>query len=486
MNLTPNQRSHWTLTLVLFLLGTGPPSAAALEFVRQTIALPDNPRGWQGSRMSRFVDLDHDGLLDLLVITAAGPRLLIYRQHPSGFAAVPEQSIEIAKDTSWIAPVELDPRRGVELVLSLASGLGCLRQNQGVFDPSVHPLVQMQRAFPGSVTPCFISLTNRSGAESNRLPVITPEQVVWFQSTNGQAWSPEPPLSLRQIRSFWSLEEGQWAAGSSPARTLGIRDAFRTNAEAPALLELKPENEAIKRLLHEMEDRWHGVERVDIDGDGREDVVVWQVVGDLVPRTDLFVFLRREQFPASPTQVLHCRGFPVVGPSFRISPLCRLTPAAPYELVLLTLKTAIGTSSGLVDMAITRGIDWALVIRTFRHGAYARNPDAAIPLTSAMPDGDKGAPFLLAIDGDFNSDRRRDILVRRSASQWDIILSSADGGWFKPTPAASLEIPPESDFEIMDLNHDGLDDLIALNHLAEPARLSIFLSQATRAGGNRR
>jgi hypothetical protein len=461
------------------LLVAGPSHAAALEFVRQTIELPGHPRGWQGWRMSCFADLDRDGLQDLLIITPAGPRLLIYRQRPSGFAAAPDQAIELPKGTFWMAPVELDPSRGVQLVVSSASGLGSLRSDRGVFEPLVDLPVQSQPSFAGNVMPSFISLANHNDAGKLRIPVMTPDQLVWFQSPNGHSWSPDPPLSLHQAGSSWKLQEGQWVAASSPARTLNIWDTFRTNAEASSLLEPQPENESVKQLLHEIEDsgQWHGVERVDIDGDGRQDVAIWQVVGDFIPRTDLFVFLRGERFPARPTQILHCRGFPVVGPSNHISPLCQLTRAGRYELVLLTLKTAIGSSRGVVDMAITRGIDWDLTIRTFRGGAFGQHPDTAIPLTSVLPE-ERGAPFLFWIDGDFNGDGRRDILVRRSTSHWDIIPSSTDHNWFKPPPAASLEIPSESDLESTDLNHDGLADLIALNRREEPARLCIFLSQA--------
>ena len=50
-----------------------------------------------------------------------------------------------------------------------------------------------------------------------------------------------------------------------------------------------------------------------VDGDGREDLILWQVSGKLDVKTDLYLFLRGadQKLPERPTQILHCRGFPI-------------------------------------------------------------------------------------------------------------------------------------------------------------------------------
>ena len=55
------------------------------------------------------------------------------------------------------------------------------------------------------------------------------------------------------------------------------------------------------------------MDRVDVDGDGREDLVLWQVSGKLDIKTDIYIFLRGadQKWPERPTQVLHCRGLPI-------------------------------------------------------------------------------------------------------------------------------------------------------------------------------
>jgi hypothetical protein len=55
------------------------------------------------------------------------------------------------------------------------------------------------------------------------------------------------------------------------------------------------------------------IDRVDADGDGRADLILWQVSGKLDLKTDVYVFLRGadQQLPERPTQILHGRGFPI-------------------------------------------------------------------------------------------------------------------------------------------------------------------------------
>jgi hypothetical protein len=196
-------------------------------------------------------------------------------------------------------------------------------------------------------------------------------------------------------------------------------------------------------------------------------------------RTDVYVFLRGAdgQLPERPTQVLHCRGFPIpVGSPFGVAPIGDLKGDGRYELVLLEMKGTLTSASSLIDLALSQGLDWVLTIRSFNHGAFSRSPDATVTFKSILPVEWQQQPVF--IYGDFNGDGRPDLVVRRSTTLWDIILSANDGRWFDPRSVLTFETPAQGYFQFNDLNGDGRSDIV-LRTWGEP-RLFIFLSQPQR------
>ena len=226
--------------------------------------------------------------------------------------------------------------------------------------------------------------------------------------------------------------------------------------------ETNAENAGIKKFLEDMdkEPGYHRIEHLDVNGDGREDLVVSRQTLELDPRTDVFLFLRGSdnRLPERPTQVLHCSGFPVqVGSNQQTSAFCDLDGDGRSELLLFSPRTVFMSSSGVMEMVLSRGMDLVLNIRTFHQNGYSLSPDATLGVRSMVLPGEIDALFL--VDGDFNGDGRRDLLVKRSASEWDVYLSSAAGGWFLENPRLKFDIPMDGHFTIQDLNGDGISDL---------------------------
>jgi FG-GAP-like repeat len=222
--------------------------------------------------------------------------------------------------------------------------------------------------------------------------------------------------------------------------------------------------------------------QVDMNGDGRKDLIVWQAFYDLAPKTHLFVFLRGAdgRLPEQPSQILHCRGYPIpIGSTSVPVPVGDLKGDGTCELVLVEPKLMLGSVGGMVNMALSRGMEMALTIRTFNHGAFSRSADASVPFTLLLS-WYGTAQWSFFVLGDFNGDGRPDFVAQSSSSEWDIYPSTNDGHWFKAQPMMSFQMPTDGyferrNFDIADLNGDGRADIV-LRNIDDP-RIVIFLTQ---------
>jgi hypothetical protein len=489
------------LLLALFLAEAS--RAGELGFRRQAIRVPTTAHFWQGWARSGFGDVDGDGRQDLLAVDSIENKLYVYRQRASGFVTNADQGIALPPHTAWVALGDVEAHPGLELLMSTATGLEYLRQNGGVFDSQPRTLIQANQQFANRATELVASVSKRKGGTNLVIPIISGGEAVLYERNDAYEWRSGERKALLPGKTSWNTAHGEWMMGSSASRSLSIRQRVRANPEDDPSAAVEGGNDTIQRLIKELEDTgsWsnHGVERVDVDGDGREDLVLWRLTGDLGMKTDLYLFRRGADgsFPAAPTQVLHCRGFPVqLGPRQHLSPVGDIDGDGRCELVLVTLKTAITSSSSVVEMFVSRGVDWTLTIRTYQAPGQARvsaNPkvvrsaqdaanaagfsksaDASLSLRSMLP-VEQGPQGFFIVDGDFNGDGRLDVLVRRSATEWDLFPSSASGSWFDAKPAFTFEIPEEGELELLDLNRDGLSDLV--QRPWEQASVLIFLSQ---------
>ena len=437
-----------------------------------------------------FVDIEGGGRCNLLVIDTVEKKVLNYRQRPDGFTNSPDQVIPLPPQTAWVAPCDVDAHPGLELLMSTATGLFYCRQNAGLFESERHPLIEVSQVFTNYDLPTLTLLnTNpaRRDGTNDLIPVISSGQTVLYHRNSAYEWSPGPPLALDVKQTAWSVNHYSWrdlwTLGPNPAHSLGVEQSFRARPKP----DKEPENEAIRKIIADMKKNTAAsppqLDRADVDGDGREDLVLWQAGGKLDFKTDVYIFLRGadQKLPEQPTQVLHCRGFPIpIGSTWRRSPVHDLDGDGVCELVLLEMKTRIISESGLVETVVSHGLDWALTIRSFHDGAFSRSPDASVPVTGILPSEIlAGWPFL--VQGDFNGDGRLDLLVRRSDTQWNVFLSMTNGHWFAPQPAITFDVPPHGYIEIQDLNGDGLSDIIW--HEWDKPNLSIFMSPPRQTKG---
>jgi hypothetical protein len=435
----------------------------------------------------RFVDIDGDGRADLLALDGIEKRLLNYHQRPEGFANAPDQIIPLPQQTAWVSLCDVDAHPGLELLISTPTGIVYSRQDSGLFESERRTLITASQVFTNSEHPMLLLLTTNKPALADSFPVISEKQAVVYRRNKAYEWNPEPPVSLEAKRTSWWAygTDSEWELGSHPSYGLHLNQSIRAKAEPDR--EQEPENEGIRRIRGAMQETAAAgppmTERMDVDGDGREDLVLWQCGGNIDFKTDIYIFLRGadQKLPERPTQAVHGRGFPIAfGLRGEWSPLHDLNGDGVCELVLLEIQTTVTSASGLVEALLARGMDWSLTIRSFHHGAFASRPEASVPVKMLLPAQVLGG-WPISLQGDFNGDGRPDLLVRRSETQWNIYLSTTDGHWFAPQPALTFTAPARGYLEIIDLNGDGLSDIIW--HQPEEHRFSIFMTPSSLGKG---
>lgn len=463
---------------LVFLL-TSAALATAAEFRSQTITVASDQGWWVASHLA---DVDDDRLTDLLVLLPAQNELHIYRQRKSGFAAAPDQAVALPDQTAWVALRDVDPQEGQELVISTAAGLVYLRQNRGAFEPVPRTLVEIRQVF---TTDRLRIVPNPPGTRevNDALPVIFEDRAIWYERDDDYAWRVGKTVDLFPTETSWDASEESLMTGPTTAHSLYVTQAIRVRPQDDQAQEKDKEKKATQALIERIakDARWrrHDAQRQDVNGDGREDLILWQNHGDMGPGTTIVLLLRGSdgRLPEQPTRVLRHAGLPIrVNRRLGTSPFWDLDGDGRCELILTAIKTRVTSWSGLADLALSGGLDWTFTVWSGRSGDYSGRPDFQMDATSAVPTITSVFSVFL-LDGDFNGDGRMDILVLRGPEQFDVYLSDAGTGFFQSGPALSFAAPIEARrVDTSDLNADGISDLFVQRAL--DAQITVYLSQS--------
>lgn len=473
-----NTICFWSVVLLLSNVAT-----AAMEFQRQTIAIPDVEGWW----VCHLADVDGDGRMDLLALLPARNEMLVYRQRPSGFPATPDQTVTLPPETAWVAVRDIDTAAGQELVISTATGLAYFRQKDGVFEPELHPLVEARQVFTGEHLRIVPTAPGAQDA-NNTLPILLEDRAALYEKGADGAWHAGKTVDLSSTQATWRASEEHWMTGPTPAFTLevytAVRASSRRSGPATSQDEKKTAQELVAKIVKDAQWRQYEVRYQDVDGDGREDVVVWTTHGELNPRVTILLLLRGPdgKLPARPTQVLRHYGWPItVERKLDFSPFWDLDGDGRCELILATLRSRLTSWSSVMNMVASGSVDWALTVRSGRNGVYADNPDFQVDFTT-LASQTATLASVVCLDGDFNGDGRVDLLVKRGPQQYDVYFSSSGPEYFQPGPALSLSAPTEADrIDTTDLNRDGISDLF-IQDLKE-AKITVCLSPSNQQKG---
>ena len=490
---------HRVLLLSCLAALPGLPLRAAaprsVTFTPCAIATPGQSQLW--------VDLTGDGRLDLCLLQQRELRL--FRQRPeSGFAAEPDRTWplpSLAPCVLWHAILtEAGPAR---LLILTATGVAELVLPEGEGPLTCRPLLARRTVLPeaGSGEPTFFpfALAGPPGVPSV-LVLPEPDAVSgWAPDAAGaylplgrlavdlprQLAGPDPLAVYRQLTTY--------TAEPADLNRDGLEDILISGRAAngdtcfsgflqrqtPPRLATRPDF-SLALPLTDMEcvqfvPRAPGTLPLVIRAQNPKEP--WLLPGTFSPKVLVRLYTLEPQTGALGAE-------PVA--TFRKSDWSPWTPAADIDgdgepdLVLGYLRFR-----GRDDIVnLIRTCSMGLSLRTHRHAAagYASEPDAEREVTLSVErvqfqfGFDKMASLVrryLSLDGDFDGDGRRDLLLRHSDDGISIFTYEPRRGDFSQRPTQRLRVENATELLVRDLNGDGVSDLVV------PCRgrpLLVFLS----------
>ncbi len=289
------------------------------------------------------------------------------------------------------------------------------------------------------------------------------------------------------METTWRVREENWMMGPAPAYNMEVRKNIRAGGSRDKGEEKKATQKLIAKIAKDAQWDHYDAQRQDVNGDGRQDLVLWRTRGDVSPATTILLLLRGPDgtLPERPSRVLRHSGLPIrVDRKVGTSPFWDLDGDGRCELILVALKTRVTSWSGLVSLFVSGSVDWVFTVRSGRDGVYSGGPDFQMDITSMTPRS-VSVSSLFLIDGDFNGDGREDILVERGPEQFDVYVSAPAGDFFQAGPALSFAAPVEARMvDTADLNGDGISDLFVQKVME--AQITVYLSQSDQQKGTPR
>jgi len=473
------------LGVVSILAGTAS-AAEPVSFNRHVIRLPrDGPLNYL------LRDLDGDGMTDLLAVSSSG-QVFIFRQSSSGFSTTPHQTLQFPECTVCfgVADVSEDPNE--EIVISTGNGVAYYRQKDGVFETDPTMLIDVEQVFAGKTVglPGQL-LRNRAFRDSkleDAIPVTFSDHVVTYLRDDTYQYLAGPRTDMEHEAYVRKEGWSDWNLGGKASSCISVRVRARYQSEDGGTDDEEEQHPYIKELLEKIDKKRYydyGVERNDINRDGKQDLSFWYVHGVLDPTTKLVIFLRREDgsLPAEPDQDLRCRGIPAnwvrTGRHF-FSPFIDTNNDGLLDIVFLEMKNVSMSFRSLLEMVTSEGIDWTFAVRLFHPGTgYSRRADYNKDLTGILPILE-GWEDTINLRGDFNGDGRPDLMIRRTPRRVDIYCSSRKGDLYSRTPAMRMGVPAKGLTIVGDYNGDAISDILIDD---EEGEITLFLSERSTKKG---
>jgi FG-GAP-like repeat len=443
-------------------------------------------------------DLNGDGLDDVVLLD--GLDLSIFFQNSTdGFERQPQQQFQLDGRPSLVWPARLG-KKAESLLMMTSDGVTEFDFTNQTSPPARQEIIRQKTIVPEAMdetNAMYFPMSARTDGEWPLLlvPVADGGLQVWQHQdtwrlaqiiTNAMIASVTPSIENPGYDQSFALSLSIGDVNHDGRDDLMVDDADGTETyklylqNTNGLFNLEP------ALIYTNRDDWRTtLAWMDINRDGRLDLIKSTISDEpsFVPglssgKVLVAVYMADEHgaIPAAPTQV------------FRKSDWSGDLPTVDVDgdgfMDLVLGDIPIDSRNGFRKMVTTQTFNLTVRLHFFRPGAgfssdtdYERTVPVYFGRDLGWSPGDRlYYDKLLSLNGDFNGDGKRDLLVRDDKDNISVYFFNSRETGFSTRPDLEFPCPePMEWWQITDLNGDGISDLIV--KLKDKDRFRIFISQ---------
>ncbi len=436
-------------------------------------------------------DLDGDGRDDIVVLHTKGfpPETerwvsFFWQRADGGFSTAADLAWELPDSVVAVDTGDIYGDPGDELIVLTPNGVSRVVCSRTEGTVSLEPVIDRVAGalLPSKdAAPAFDFVQDWNGDGRDDVAVMSSGGVLIFNSTPGYEFADpeevqvesrigisvddnENGRSLGAVslnRSFPFMEPIDLEGDGDTDLVVHWDDQVRFYLRSEGALHAEPDYSLWLGLLNEEEksnvDFELGVSVIDVDGDGIADLYggksTRQGVGDFFSSLVLYFGDGRLDFQREPDWKVDVQG---MSQGHWID----LDSAGRKELVLPVVSLGV---TDIVRILITKNVKVQFYFYFVNEAReVSQEPDFVKDVTLEVGLEEGGEAQIVNFEGDYNGDGRKDMVVATGKDELSIFLGKppSKGELFEHRPEERIRVETFGDFDPVDLNGDGRDDMI--------------------------